>query len=251
MVVPGPPRIPEPPSSSSPQQAQNVASKRKQSHDSAEDDNGKRPRLSIDSDTSQKWEPTRRLSQSHSAPLQQTPGTPSSGITNTAKSPRGRQAAPDEERQRNKRLFGGLLSTLSQTNRSARRTTGKSVEGRRADIDRKQQQKLAKQAEEADEEERRQLDDLRERRMKEQRVWDEENMRLRHASERAMAKFLKTRTEPLLVSLPVSCNWFTPEHVLLSRRRVAVWNSLLKALCSVLPTSKFEIRGERSYPSSD
>ena len=196
VVVPEPPQASSPSTSSVAAESQPAGSKRKQSLDASSDENGKRPRLNIDPNASTNGDSAPTSSQE---PSSHPPETPSGSTPTTVKSSRARVAAPDEERRRNKRLFGGLLSALSQPNRAGRRTNGSGIEGRRADINRKQQEKLVKQAEEANEEEKRRLEDLTEARRREQKVWDEESLRVRHRCERAVAGFFKTNAEPILV----------------------------------------------------
>lgn len=78
-----------------------------------------------------------------------------------------RRLATQEERKRGKRLFGGLLSTLSQT-------TGSSQQKRRLEIERRQQERLKKQKVEDDrvrDENRARLTGIR---MAEQIVFDEQ-----------------------------------------------------------------------------
>lgn len=101
-------------------------------------------------------------------------------------------AGRDEERKRGQRLFGGLLGTLSQSSTSA-------AQRRRADIEKKQQDKLKSQAEEYGElkkQKREQRDAIRK---KEHPLYEREAMRTRHANMLAMAHSLKTRTKPVLV----------------------------------------------------
>ncbi|KAI9037826.1 epoxide hydrolase [Aspergillus affinis] len=101
----------------------------------------------------------------------------------------------DEERKRGQRLFGGLLGTLSQSSTSA-------AQRRRADIERRQKDKLKLQDEEYDELKKKRRGERAEIRKKEQRLYDEESMRTRHANLLAMAHFLKTRAEPVLYYKP-------------------------------------------------
>ncbi|PYH91435.1 hypothetical protein BO71DRAFT_432859 [Aspergillus ellipticus CBS 707.79] len=115
---------------------------------------------------------------------------------------RGRAAPPrrpaggrDEDRKRGQRLFGGLLGTLSQSSTSA-------AQKRRADIDRRQQDKLKLQDEEYGEVRRKRREERVLGRRREQVVFDEEVMRMRHANLLAEARFLKTRAEPVLYYKP-------------------------------------------------
>ncbi|KAH8429428.1 pinin family protein [Aspergillus melleus] len=101
----------------------------------------------------------------------------------------------DEERKRGQRLFGGLLGTLSQSSNSA-------AQRRRADIERRQKDKLKLQDEEYDELKKKRRGERAAIRKKEQRLYEEESMRTRHANLLAMAHFLKTRAEPVLYYKP-------------------------------------------------
>ncbi|THC97840.1 hypothetical protein EYZ11_002693 [Aspergillus tanneri] len=101
----------------------------------------------------------------------------------------------DEERKRGQRLFGALLGTLSQSSNSA-------AQKRRADIEKRQQDKLKLQDEEYDELKRKRRDERAAIRKKEQIIYDEEAMRTRHSNLLAMAQFLKTKSEPVLYYKP-------------------------------------------------
>ncbi|KAI9375626.1 pinin/SDK/memA/ protein conserved region-domain-containing protein [Aspergillus egyptiacus] len=101
----------------------------------------------------------------------------------------------DEERKRGQRLFGSLLGTLSQSSNSA-------AQRRRADIERKQQDKLKLQDEEYGELKKKRREERLALRKKEQRVYEKELMHTRHANLLAMAHFLKTKTEPVLYYKP-------------------------------------------------
>ncbi|GLB12009.1 hypothetical protein AtubIFM57258_009286 [Aspergillus tubingensis] len=112
----------------------------------------------------------------------------------TERKPR-RGAGRDEERKRGQRLFGALLGTLSQSSTSA-------AQKRRADIERRQQDKLKLQDEEYGELKKKRREERAVIRKKEQRFYEEESMRTRHSNMIAMAHFLKTRTEPVLYYKP-------------------------------------------------
>ncbi|OJJ88421.1 pinin family protein, partial [Aspergillus glaucus CBS 516.65] len=101
----------------------------------------------------------------------------------------------DEERKRGQRLFGALLGTLSQSSNST-------AQRRRADIERRQQDKLKVQDEEYDELKKKRREERLVIRKKEQKLYEEEAMRTRHSNLLAMARFLKTRTEPVLYYKP-------------------------------------------------
>ncbi|KAF4987931.1 hypothetical protein FGRMN_10063 [Fusarium graminum] len=103
-----------------------------------------------------------------------------------------RKLATQEEKKRGKRLFGGLLSTLSQT-------AGGTQHKRRLEIERRQQERIHKQSIEDDkvrEEKRARLTEIRKG---EQIVFDEEVMRNKHAKMRAMAQYLRTKSRPQIV----------------------------------------------------
>ncbi|KAB8219234.1 pinin/SDK/memA/ protein conserved region-domain-containing protein [Aspergillus novoparasiticus] len=101
----------------------------------------------------------------------------------------------EEERKRGQRLFGALLGTLSQSSNSA-------AQKRRADIERRQQDKLKLQDEEYGELKKKRWEERVAIRKKEQRLYEEESMRTRHSNLLAMSHFLKTRTEPILYYKP-------------------------------------------------
>ena len=77
----------------------------------------------------------------------------------------GRKAGADEERKRGQRLFGALLGTLSQSSTTA-------AQRRRADIERKQQDKLKEQDAEYGENKKRRYEELMAARRREQKVYD-------------------------------------------------------------------------------
>ncbi|RJE21764.1 pinin SDK memA [Aspergillus sclerotialis] len=114
---------------------------------------------------------------------------------NSDRRPSRQTGGREEERKRGQRLFGGLLGTLSQSSNSA-------AQKRRADIERRQQDKLKLQYEELDEQRKKRKDELVAIRWKEKRLFEEESMRTRHSNLLAMAHFLKTRTEPVLYYKP-------------------------------------------------
>jgi hypothetical protein len=105
-------------------------------------------------------------------------------------------AAPlsrDEEKKRGRRLFGGLLSTLSQTNSSTHQR-------KRQEIERRQHAKISMQRAEDDKQREAKLDWLRQVRMRAQIDWEERVMHTRHNHLLATARFLYTRTQPRIVS---------------------------------------------------
>ena len=122
---------------------------------------------------------------------------------------RGRPSREIDERKRGKRLFGALLGTLSQNSSST-------AQKRRTDIEKKQREKLKLQAEEDDEKKKQRLQNLVEERKREQEIYDKQTvglLRIKYSrlsntfqtslvqtNMLATAHFLKTKTEPVLVS---------------------------------------------------
>lgn len=134
-----------------------------------------------------------------------------------------RESYSQEEKKRGRRLFGGLLSTLSQT-------TANSQQKRRLEIEKKQQEKAVKQKTEDDKRRMEKLAKLDKVRRIEQVRFDEQvvslihlpgagmsftssatrgkhiltlgidQMRTRHSNMLAMAHSLRTKSEPKLVS---------------------------------------------------
>lgn len=145
--------------------------------------------------------------------------------TKQLRRPTGPRVLPDHDKGRNKRLFGSLLGTLAQP---ARTSTVSSK--RKDDIERKQAAKLRQRDEEfaasardresealvrreeqavrdetqaaRREEQATSRAELDEKRKQQQRAWDEESTRIRHANMRAMAGFLLTEAEPRLYWRP-------------------------------------------------
>ncbi|OQE27581.1 hypothetical protein PENSTE_c004G04089 [Penicillium steckii] len=162
-------------------QSQEFTAKRRNS--SIPDNDSKRRRLSADGNVSP-----------HSERHQ-----PSQSPTAERERPGNRRPAQrtgrEDERKRGQRLFGGLLGTLSQSSTSA-------AQKRRADIEKRQQDKLKNQAEEYDGLRSRRKE-LREAiRRKETPFYEREAMQTRHSNMIAAAHFLKTRTEPVLCYKP-------------------------------------------------
>ncbi|KAF5866431.1 hypothetical protein ETB97_011983 [Aspergillus alliaceus] len=140
----------------------------------------------------------RRLSSQHDhndqSPAERKQSSP--GVERKPERKPGRQpGGREEERKRGQRLFGALLGTLSQSSTSA-------AQKRRADIERRQQDKLKLQDEEYGELKKKRRDERLATRKKEQRIYEEESMRTRHSNLLAMSHFLKTRTEPVLYYKP-------------------------------------------------
>ncbi|KAF4334587.1 hypothetical protein FBEOM_11565 [Fusarium beomiforme] len=106
-----------------------------------------------------------------------------------------RRNATQEEKRRGKRLFGGLLSTLSQTSSSLQQR-------RRLDIERRQQERLQKQNIEDDKLREEKRARLTESRRGEQLAFDEEVMRNKHTKMLAIARYLRTKSRPHIYYLP-------------------------------------------------
>jgi hypothetical protein len=115
-----------------------------------------------------------------------------------------------EEKKRGQRLFGGLLSTLSQS-------TPNGQQKRRLEIEKRQSEKAQQQKHDDEVRRAEKLASLKKIRKAEQIRFDEESvsslevsslramlikwvqMRIRHSNMLAMANFLRTKTEPKLV----------------------------------------------------
>ncbi|KAI9706778.1 MAG: hypothetical protein M1820_004749 [Bogoriella megaspora] len=111
-----------------------------------------------------------------------------------------RRRVQAEDRKRNQRLFGGLLNTLNQSAKSG--LSGATREKQKAEIEKRQAEKLKRKDVEYVEEKKRKLDALMKARKKEQRVVDEQALRIRHSNMRAMAHSLQTESEPKLYYIP-------------------------------------------------
>ncbi|KAL2064399.1 hypothetical protein VTL71DRAFT_4893 [Oculimacula yallundae] len=160
--------------------------KRRQS--SASDSTSKRPRLSLEA--SSRSPTTLRESPQ---PVESSKPEPEAKVDDGAQN--RRKSSIQEEKKRGQRLFGGLLSTLSQS-------TPNGQQKRRLEIEKRQHEKV-KQQKEADEARRREkLADLKAIRRAEQIIYDEAEMRTRHSNLLAMANFLSTKAEPKIYYKP-------------------------------------------------
>ena len=134
-----------------------------------------------------------RLSPS-SASSNPTPGPdPAPAISTTAAA---RRKAP-VDLARNRRLFGGLLSTLSASSASSSAT-----HQRRLDIESRAAAKLALSSAAAEAARSERAAELWATRQREQERWSEYEMRVRHERVRAVAGSLETRTRPVLYWRP-------------------------------------------------
>ncbi|TAQ85803.1 hypothetical protein B7494_g5870 [Chlorociboria aeruginascens] len=129
--------------------------------------------------------------------------------------PDRRKSAVQEERKRGQRLFGGLLSTLSQT-------TPNGQQKRRLEIEKRQQEKAKQQKMEDEVRRVEKAAELKDVRKAEQVKFDERSMRLRHSSMRAMAKFLCTKAEPKLYYKPWELRQFESEIIAAQTDKVEV-----------------------------
>ena len=135
-----------------------------------------------------------RLDTTHTNGSQLSP--PSSTIAPSPPQRKFSLVTPVEEKKRNQRLFGGLLSTLSQT------TSTKPQHRRRDEIEARQRERLRKDTEERDAERMRRKAETDERRRYEQKRWDEEGLELKWKSLRIMAGCLMTESQPPLYWQP-------------------------------------------------
>ncbi|EFQ27067.1 uncharacterized protein GLRG_02238 [Colletotrichum graminicola M1.001] len=101
----------------------------------------------------------------------------------------------DEEKKRGKRLFGGLLSTLSQTNSGSQHK-------KRREIEQRQHEKAQKQRAEDEKRRTEKLARITEARWQEQIKFDEKAMKSRHAGMVAMAHSLRTKAWPPIYYRP-------------------------------------------------
>lgn len=106
-----------------------------------------------------------------------------------------RKSSVQEEKKRGQRLFGGLLSTLSQSTPNGQQKRRLEIEKRQAD--RAKQQKLDDEARKAEK-----IAKLKEIRKAEQIKFDEQSMRIRHSNMLAMANFLCTKSQPKIYYKP-------------------------------------------------
>jgi hypothetical protein len=154
--------------------------KRRQSCEPSSPDN-KRPRLDTSSSTGP---PTNATS------------PPTSAVAASPPRRKSAIASGAEEKKRGQRLFGGLLSTLSQS-KSAHPSSKK-----RDEIELRQRERLKRDAEERAEDERRKREELDARRRIEQVRWEKQTREVRWNNMRATAGFLRTQSKPRIYWKP-------------------------------------------------
>lgn len=207
-------KIPSPISSAvilpvEPEAPKSPRAKRRQSS-TPEDSSSKRPRLSHDGSTGSpsaaRESPTAESIKQESSTKQE-PGEKAKDLEQER-----RKSSVQEEKKRGQRLFGGLLSTLSQS-------TPNGQQKRRLEIEKRQAEKAQQQKHDDELRRAEKLANLKKIRKVEQIKFDEESvshakgsiwrtllisgvqMRVRHSNMLAMANFLCTKTEPKLVCI--------------------------------------------------
>ncbi|KAJ5952808.1 uncharacterized protein N7479_011221 [Penicillium vulpinum] len=123
------------------------------------------------------------------------PSSPPHARDESVEKPTRPRGSRDEDRKRGQRLFGGLLGTLSQSSSSA-------AQKRRADIEKKQQEKLKLRDAEYGELKKQRKEQRDEIRRRETPLYEREAMQTRHSNMLAMAHFLKTQAKPALYYKP-------------------------------------------------
>ncbi|KAJ2897510.1 hypothetical protein MKZ38_004633 [Zalerion maritima] len=106
-----------------------------------------------------------------------------------------KQPITQEEKKRGRRLFGGLLSTLSQKTTSTHQK-------RRQEIEKRQQERAKRQQAENEKHRAERVAKVQSIRKAEQDRTEEKMMHIRHRQALALARFLKTKSEPPIYYLP-------------------------------------------------
>lgn len=170
--------------------------KRRQSSISSE--TSKRPRLDAPSSNDRAGSPTTQ------SPTTSRDGA--SAMSPPRQTDAGRRKSSlnvEQDKSRNRRLFGSLLGTLSQSSRPSKSAAGTNAasarNSRREEIENRQRERLKRENQELADTARRKKEEVDRVRRIEQRIWDEEGMRVRHRNLRATARSLKTKTNPPLV----------------------------------------------------
>lgn len=130
-------------------------------------------------------------------PSTATPSTAETPVSTNGSPVNKRASSAIDEKKRNKRLFGSLLGALAQSN-----TKTNTAHKKRDEIEARQRERLKRENEDQEAEKKRRKSELAQRRKRQQRHWEEEGQRTRHTNMRAMAGFLKTKTQPVLYYMP-------------------------------------------------
>ncbi|CRG84191.1 hypothetical protein PISL3812_01509 [Talaromyces islandicus] len=149
------------------------------------------------SSTSDSGNKRRRTSEQHDGSPRDSRRSPSQHATDPdSRRPAARRGGlAAEERKRSKRLFGGLLGTLSQS-------SSNTAQKRRADIEQRQQAKLRMQDERHVEARLKKKGDLIAERRSQQKELERHAMTAKHKNLLQTANFLRTKTQPILLWLP-------------------------------------------------
>ncbi|KAM7221459.1 pinin/SDK/memA/ protein conserved region domain containing protein [Rhypophila decipiens] len=144
-----------------------------------------------------------------------------------------RNMAPDDK-GRVKRLFGGALGILSQTQSSPHKK-------RKQEVDRRQHEKLQKERHDFDKIRVEKLASRTAIRVKEQEKFEEQRMEARHSRMLAMARSLRTRSEPKLYYQP----WQ------LTDEQEDMIDDQIKAAKETIERERREFRRKRGIPDED
>ncbi|KIV80792.1 hypothetical protein PV11_08268 [Exophiala sideris] len=196
--------IPEEPQHINGSSDQPTSLKRRQSSASLSPESHKRPRLEahIAHDIANSPPP---LSRTDSSPTTRNGADVVSPPPQADAGRRKSSQTVEQDKSRNRRLFGALLGTLGGSLRpikSAAASTTAARHSKREEIENRQRERLKRENEEVAELARKKKEDLDRVRRSEQLRWDKEGMNIRHRNLRATARFLHTNVEPRLYYKP-------------------------------------------------